>query len=121
VARGEFIDYERFSQLVHEGKGRKEIAEELGMHVDTVSRMKSKLVGPRKGPKPMDQSTRDRIKQLSAEGMPSTWISEDVGYGRSTVIRVSPFGSHNSKEWLTVWQKIRRSEVLLELHREFAP
>jgi len=64
---------------------------------------------------------RERMRILVAEGMPAPWIAEDLGRSRSTVTNNFPFGREASLEWLRAWSDIRRSPILLELHKEFAP
>jgi DNA-binding CsgD family transcriptional regulator len=120
MGRGPNIDREEFRKLLESGATRKDIARQMGMHIDTVSKLKSAMLGRNGKPKlTLDQIRRMEI--LTEEGMPSTWVAEDLGCNRSTVTVLTPFGKHNSREWLIVWQKIRQSDELLALHRQFAP
>lgn len=68
-----------------------------------------------------------RIVTLSKEGMPATWIAEELGLSvgrvREIVSRWLPddLRQKNTVEWSMAWSQIRPNEELLELHREFAP
>jgi len=62
-----------------------------------------------------------RIRTLNP-GMPSTWVAETAGVHYSTIAHYfGPCREDVMVEWLPVWQSIRRNDVLLALHHEFAP
>ena len=65
-----------------------------------------------------------RIDALAAEGMPATFIAEDVGVDYSVAQRRAqraPNRDQAVEEWRSVWHEIRKSAALTALHREFAP
>ena len=63
----------------------------------------------------------ERAHMLAAEGMPLSWIAEDLRRGRDCLAKRVPLDKENVAEWRRVWQEIRRSEVLFSLHHEFYP
>ena len=63
-----------------------------------------------------------RVHTLLAEGMPSSWIAEDIGRSRDTVLPVARRrGDHAEavREWKSVWSQIKNNAVLLALHEQF--
>jgi hypothetical protein len=62
------------------------------------------------------------VERCAEEGMVSTWIAEDVGVTAGCIrSRIGVRSDEWRDEWHKVWHDIRRSSVLLALHREFAP
>lgn len=63
-----------------------------------------------------------RAMRLRSEGMPASWIAEDLDKSRMTLIRAGmPTDRAALAAWASVWTAIRRSPALLALHHEFAP
>jgi hypothetical protein len=75
--------------------------------------------------KPMGEQTLKRLAELGKEGLPATWIAEDLHPFSANAVRRRlrrlEVRSNFSAEWNPVWKQIAASERLLELHREFAP
>lgn len=63
----------------------------------------------------------ERAKLLASEGMPLTWIAEDLNRHASTIAKKLDGREKAVSEWREVWQYIRRRERLFELHHEFHP
>jgi hypothetical protein len=78
-----------------------------------------------KPPKVMDARALERLAQLGIEGLPGTWIAEDLRHFTADAVRTRlrrvPGRKDIRAEWYPVWKQIAASERLLELHREFAP
>lgn len=72
-------------------------------------------------PAALTESDRQRIEQLRTDGVPATWIAEDVGVRRETVIAVQHANPDDTSEWLSVWPTIRKRPELYALHKLFAP
>lgn len=65
---------------------------------------------------------QDRIAVLAQEGVPTTWIAEDLGISRDAVDRHrDQLGIPRAYDYKAVYLAIRWDEHLLNLHREFAP
>lgn len=67
---------------------------------------------------------RERATLLLEDGVPTSWVAEDVGLSLTTVegfitpelrARREP----SRKDWLSAWTSIKRNPTLLALHREF--
>lgn len=107
--------------LTAEGYSAATIAARLGVTQRTVVRLRRRAqIAQAKAPE-LTPEQRDRIAVLIREGMPATWIAEDVGCARGTITRHALVGATSSSEWRQVWNRIRRNDALLQLHREFAP
>lgn len=67
--------------------------------------------------------SEERVITLGKEGMPATWIAEDVGLCATTVRKILRGAGVKAeqKEWLRAWSFIKASEEVLALHRECAP
>ena len=99
-----------------------QIAEEHGMWPRSVERSADRHgLREMKQPIIVTPAQRDRMLQLASEGMPGTWIAEDVGLSVSTVYRIIGPQPENSHEWKSVWGKIRNRDHLAALHNEFRP
>lgn len=61
-----------------------------------------------------------RIAQLASEGMPKTWIAEDIGV-RATQLKDIHLSKDDIRAWQSVWAGIRHHKNLADLHRQFAP
>lgn len=120
---------ERFLALHAAQRPREEIAEIMGVKVQTVMSYEIRY-GVRRGKKFRAATPADiaRLVALHEEGMPLTWICEDirisVDTGRKLLLKHhqdgrKKIGQH--PEWAIAWRYIRRSSILLDLHREFAP
>lgn len=73
---------------------------------------------------PLTETEERRVVSLLAEGMPATWIMEDIPmspYTTKQLRRGKSWAIENAKEWQRVWASIRRDPVLLKLHWEFSP
>lgn len=64
---------------------------------------------------------RDRVVTLRTEGLPATWIAEDIGTTENTVTNACHARPEEVAEWRTVFQQIRRDPQLFALHTEIAP
>lgn len=63
-----------------------------------------------------------RARVLRAEGMPASWIAEDIGRPRMVLFRAGMTTDRAAlSAWASVWTAIRRSPTLLALHYELAP
>ena len=65
-----------------------------------------------------------RIALLVAEGMPSTWIAEDLQRPLKSLQQRStrmPGVEAKNAGWAEVWPTILHDPALLALHHEFAP
>lgn len=71
-------------------------------------------------PRPETIEQIQRIRQLHDEGMPSSWIAEDVGLRPSQVRRIAG-PSSGATEWRRCWALIRRDADLFALHQSLAP
>lgn len=63
---------------------------------------------------------RARAQQLLDDGLPGTWVAEDIGVKTHHIYSNWP-RSKGGKDWASVWHSIRNNETLLTLHEEFAP
>lgn len=66
----------------------------------------------------------DRIAALTAEGMPATWIAEDLGRSPHQVRKLAtkmPGAKERAVEWRRAWPKISKNPTLLGFHEKFAP
>lgn len=112
---------EQVVALTAEGYSAAAIAAGLGVTQRTVVRIRSRAqIAQAKAPE-LTPEQRNRILTLIKEGMPATWIAEDIGCARGTITRHALVGHTSSNEWRQVWARIRRNDALLQLHREFAP
>jgi DNA-binding CsgD family transcriptional regulator len=101
-----------------EGLDTRAIAALHGVSERTVNRARARIEAPRAHP-PLSQAELDRANLLADEGMPATWIAEDLGRNSETLRRKLRRGV--DAEWLTAWASIRHDEDLRRLHYEFAP
>lgn len=68
---------------------------------------------------PIEQA---RAAALAGEGMPASWIAEDLDVTRSAVAYAgAAMSSEDVTSWRVAWAHIRRHPPLLALHAEFAP
>lgn len=112
---------EEVVKLTLEGNSAPTIASRLGITPRSVARIRVRAQIAQPHPPPLTREQLERITTLIGEGMPSTWIAEDIGCHYHTVLRHSPQGKEATAEWMRAWQNIRRNETLYRLHREFAP
>lgn len=71
-----------------------------------------------------DPATVARAQELLADGQLATWVGEEVGLGRSSMMAIArgiPNRAEHVLAWQQVWAQIRRNPVLVALHREFNP
>lgn len=70
----------------------------------------------------LDGADLERAAVMRAEGMPASWIAEDYGVHRNSILasglRADPAAT---SEWRQAWARIRRTPELLALHFEFEP
>jgi IS30 family transposase len=71
--------------------------------------------------KHLTDEQRARVKQLRAEGMPATWIAEDIGCNAETARAVVQAKPEEVLDWRQSFALIRRNPELYALHRQFAP
>lgn len=101
-----------------------EMAAKLGVHRDSIRRglRRHRLREVRPPRAKVTLAEAKRIRELAAEGMPATWIAEDLHLHDKTVRgiigRMDPF---LVREWKCVWSGIRHDDDLYHLHRQFAP
>jgi hypothetical protein len=66
-----------------------------------------------------------RATTLIDEGMPATWVAEDLGLPNRHAINKRfqdrPGREVSRKEWERVWFRIMNSPILLDLHQQFTP
>lgn len=108
-------------QMTREGSTAREIAQRLKVTPRTVTRVRSAMGIANEAPAELTAEQIARIELLIGEGMPSTWVAEDVGCARWTVLKYMRLGREATSEWLQAWCAIRPNPTLLQLHREFAP
>lgn len=68
--------------------------------------------------------TISRARELLADGQLATWVGEEVGLSRSTMMAITkgvPGRAEHVLAWQQVWAQIRRNPTLVALHREFNP
>lgn len=110
-------------RLVSLGMTRKQVAEKFGVNIKTVDRAFSESSKPAN--KPYSQQELQRVYVLAEEGMPMTFIAEDIGRNSVHLRDRFDVSAHRPKdaviEWKRTWSAIRSNPVLLELHREFHP
>lgn len=64
---------------------------------------------------------KERIEALRAEGVPASWIAEDLGVHTHTVQSMTPANPEEVAAWRSDFQHIRKDPELFALHCEFAP
>lgn len=62
-----------------------------------------------------------RAQLLRDEGMPASWIGEDLDLSPQQVLRVTVGLPGAAAGWKQAWSQIHRHPDLLALHQEFAP
>lgn len=63
----------------------------------------------------------DRAATLRAEGLPASWIAEDLDCRRESIFRSGILAGEAAAQWRSVWPAIRTNPALAALHREFQP
>lgn len=98
---------------------RRQVAAALGCHPDSITRVMRESGMKERTHGAITEREMARAKILADEGMPVSWIAEDLGRNvKNLRKRIKP---GRSKEWSSAWHSIRQSSRQLELHREFAP
>lgn len=69
----------------------------------------------------MTDADRARVAVLRGEGMPASWIAEDLGVHVHTVQSSTPADPAEVQAWRSDFQHIRKDPELFALHCEFAP
>ncbi|MBD8477589.1 helix-turn-helix domain-containing protein [Microbacterium sp. CFBP 8794] len=69
----------------------------------------------------LTDADRARIEALRAEGMPATWIAEDLGVHPNTIRLAVAANPAQAAAWRADFQHIRRNAELFALHCEIAP
>lgn len=124
------IDYAELKAILEEGgeeATNAALAMRYGATVDSIRRARRdpRVNMPSIHPNPPPEITFEQaawIERCAEEGMVSTWIAEDIGVTAGCIrSRVGIRSEEWRREWHAVWHDIRRSSVLLALHREFAP
>lgn len=113
---------EAIAELWAEGRDHHEIAAAVGRNPQSVTRALTRL-GLRDMRQPLIVD-RDRAQRLAEEGMPATWIAEDIGVSRDAALRIAsavPNHRENVLEWRRAWAGIRHRPALRELHAEITP
>lgn len=112
---------ETIARLTREGWSASRIAEHLHVAVRTVIRHRKRAGVAARRRDDLTREQIERIELLVGEGMPSSWVAEDVGCSRETVRRRQPIGRDVEQEFRRVFARIGNDPALLELHRQFAP
>lgn len=120
---GEVATREVLEAFLAQNFDRHQIADRLRIHPDSVTRA-LKRHGLREPKQKYTPAELERIRILALEGMPASWIAEDLG--RTTRAMSSHLLHHvprpdDLKQWHYVWPSIRRNAELLDLHNQFAP
>ncbi|WP_406245823.1 hypothetical protein ACI7YT_12345 [Microbacterium sp. M] len=63
----------------------------------------------------------ERLRTLAAEGVPASWIAEDIGYYVGTVRKRLADLNLPDDEWVKIQLSIRKTARLAPLHEEFRP
>ena len=71
------------------------------------------------GKMPPDAVARAQV--LRDEGMPMSWIAEDIGYDPHTIAAWTTRAPGAAAAWSQAWGEIQRHQHLMDLHWEFAP
>lgn len=69
----------------------------------------------------MASAATTRMEALRHEGLPASWIAEDLGCSTKTVQKRTRAQPDEAAAWRTVWQQIRRTPELYALHTQIAP
>lgn len=113
---------QRIAELDAEGVSVNEIAETLGINPRSVYRHLYRLRGrPARATRYLSQDDLELLFRLRDEGAPTTWVAETLGISVHTVKAYRALSTSAHKDWMAVWQQIRRNPTLLALHYEFAP
>lgn len=115
-------DRDALVEMHSEGLSAVIIAQALGTSARTIHRWELRL--NLREPHVADHLTEEeiqRIELLLDEGMPMTWIAEDLHRNPTTLYRVASGKTEHVAEWRAVWQEIRRSETLRDWHDQFFP
>ena len=111
-------------EMYAEGRTTKEIADYYGVSPRTVQRALARCGIADEGKRAAPHAFDAAIGAMMADGLPASWCAEDVPLHVETIRQVArglPGRREAVREWARVWQEIRRSETLFELHRQFAP
>jgi len=74
-----------------------------------------------RGPQGLSEEAKNRIRTLASEGMPCSWIAEDLDLSASRTRAVARELGVKLGSFKSVWGFIRSHAELFELHSEFAP
>lgn len=77
--------------------------------------------GASEGRRVFTKAADKRLRILAAEGMPASWIAEDIGYYVGTVRKRLADLNLPDDEWLKIQLSIRKTARLAPLHEEFRP
>lgn len=69
----------------------------------------------------LTEAQRARVLELRADGLPASWIAEDIGAAVGTVQRLCPSPPGEAAAWRSASQQIRRDPALFALHAEISP
>lgn len=100
------------------------IAAEIGVSGRTVRRHLTGMgICPRQQAVELPAEKVEWARKAAAEGMPCTWIGEELGITRERAMSIvaddRPAGAN--REWNQTWGWIKKQPHYLELHRELAP
>jgi len=70
---------------------------------------------------PMTSAAKNRMEALRDEGLPASWIAEDLGCSTKTVQLRTRTRPEEVAAWRTDFQHTRKNPELFALHCEFAP
>jgi hypothetical protein len=70
---------------------------------------------------PLTPERIQRAQDLRDDGLPCSWIAEDINSTARMVMDVTTANEETGREWARVWSHIVRHKTLLDLHHEFAP
>lgn len=115
---------EDLKAAINEGLGSRALAARFGVTTRTITRWrKMHGLSGQAPPVPMPPEKRERALVLLREGMPATWIAEDLNVNTETIREMGrKLGAPRQEavtEWQRTWIRIRNNTVLFQLHESF--
>lgn len=114
-------DCELVREMTEKGKTGMEIALMIGVSDQTIFRTRRRMGIDMPTVRHFTEEERDRVRRLRQEGMPASWIAEDLGCSISAIHDIVHANPDEVLAWRQSWARIRRDPALYALHREFAP
>jgi hypothetical protein len=75
-------------------------------------------------PQAYTEAEKERVALLVTEGLPNTWIAEDIDRSIKSVQKKAALvdgAAQRNFDWAHVWPHIMHNDDLLRLHRQIAP